>query len=89
MDEVSRKTLKLFVEKAERLAKYVRENDARNSIVVNPGGLMGVFRNAEDLWWPTVSGSSAFVVLLAKPIKKPSGPVAATMQSFLARTSTF
>ena len=55
MDEASRTTLELFVEKAERLAKYVKENDARNSIVVNPGGLMGVFRNSEEEEWQVAS----------------------------------
>ena len=55
MDEASQTTLELFIEKAERLAKYVRENDARNSIVVNPGGLMGVFRNAEEEEWQVAS----------------------------------
>jgi len=55
VDEASRTTLELFIEKAERLAKYVRENDARNSIVVNPGGLMGVFRNAEEEEWQVAS----------------------------------
>ena len=55
MNEVSRITLELFIEKAERLAKYVRENDARNSIVVNPGGLMGIFRNPEEEDWQVAS----------------------------------
>src|SRR5712691_3521672 len=62
MDEVSRKTLELFVEKAEKLAKYVRENDARNTIVVNPGGLLGVFRNAEDEEWQVASTLDGFLV---------------------------
>jgi hypothetical protein len=55
MDEVTQTTLELFVEKANRLAKYVRENDARNSITVNPGGLMGVFRNSEEEEWQVAS----------------------------------
>ena len=62
MDEASRKTLELFVEKAERLAKYVRENHARNSIVVNPGGLIGVFRHAEDEEWQIASTLDGFLV---------------------------
>lgn len=62
MDEASRTTLELFVEKAERLAKYVRENDAHNSIVVNPGGLMGVFRNSEEEEWQVASTLDGFLV---------------------------
>lgn len=62
MDEASRTTLELFVEKVERLAKYVRENDARNTIVINPGGLMGVFRNAEDEEWQVASTLDGFLV---------------------------
>jgi hypothetical protein len=55
VDEASRTILELFVEKVERLAKYVRENDAHNSIEVNPGGLMGVFRNSEEEEWQVAS----------------------------------
>jgi hypothetical protein len=62
MDEVSRNTLELFVDKAERLAKYIRENHALNSIVVNPGGLLGVFRNAEDEEWQVASTLDGFLV---------------------------
>ncbi len=62
MDGEARKTLELFVEKADRLERYVRENDARNSIVVNPGGLMGVFRNAEGEEWQIASTLDGFLV---------------------------
>ncbi len=62
MDEIARTALELFVEKAERLAKYVRENDAHNSIVVNPGGLMGVFRNLEEEEWQIASTLDGFLV---------------------------
>lgn len=62
MNETSRETLELFVEKAERLAKYIRENDARNTIVVNPGGLMGVFRNAAEEEWQIASTLDGFLV---------------------------
>lgn len=62
MDEASRITLELFVEKAERLVKYVRENHVRNSIVVNPGGLVGVFRNAEEEEWQLASTLDGFLV---------------------------
>jgi hypothetical protein len=62
MDEASRTTLELFVEKVERLAKYIRENDARNTIVINPGGLMGVFRNGEDKEWQVASTLDGFLV---------------------------
>ena len=62
MDEEARKTLELFVEKADRLEKYVRENHARNSIVVNPGGLIGVFRHAEDEEWQIASTLDGFLV---------------------------
>ncbi len=55
MDDETRKTLELFVEKADRLVKYVRENHARNSLVVNPGGLVGVFRNAPEEQWQLAS----------------------------------
>ncbi len=43
MNETSRKTLELFIEKAEELAKYVSEH--------NYGGLMGVFRNVGEEEW--------------------------------------
>ena len=62
MDDEARKTLELFVEKADRLEKYVRENHARNSIVVNPGGLIGVFRHAEDEEWQIASTLDGFLV---------------------------
>src|SRR6266478_9351257 len=62
MDEIARTTLELFVEKTERLAKYVRENDARNSLVVNPGGLVGVFRNAREEEWQIASTLDGFLV---------------------------
>src|SRR3989442_811652 len=62
MDDEARKTLELFVEKVDRLAKYVMENDAHNSIVVNPGGLMGVFRHAEDEEWQIASTLDGFLV---------------------------
>ena len=62
MDEIARTALELFVEKAERLAKYVRENDSHNSIVVNPGGLMGVFRNSEEEEWQIASTLDGFLV---------------------------
>lgn len=62
MDDEARKSLELFVEKADRLVKYIRENDACNSIVVNPGGLIGVFRNAEDEEWQIASTLDGFLV---------------------------
>jgi hypothetical protein len=62
VDEVARTTLKLFIEKAERLAKYVRENVARISIVVNPGGLIGVFRNSEEKEWQIASTLDGFLL---------------------------
>ena len=62
MDDEARKTLELFVEKADRLAKYVRENQARNSIVVSPGGLVGVFRNSEEEEWQVASTLDGFLV---------------------------
>lgn len=62
MDDEARKTLELFVEKADRLVKYVRENHARNSIVVNPGGLIGIFRHAEDEEWQIASTLDGFLV---------------------------
>ncbi len=62
MNETTRKTLELFVEKAERLAKYFRENDARNSIVVNPGGLVGVVRNAGEEEWQIASTLDGFLM---------------------------
>jgi hypothetical protein len=64
MDDEARKTLELFVEKADRLVKYIRENHARNSIVVNPGGLIGVFRNAEGEEWQIASTLDGFLVTL-------------------------
>ncbi len=51
MDEVSRKTVELFIEKAEDLTKYASEN--------NYGGLMGVFRSVEEEEWqihPAIRG---------------------------------
>ena len=65
MDDEARKTLELFVEKADRLVKYIRENHARNSIVVNPGGLIGVFRNAEGEEWQIASTLDGFLVVFA------------------------
>ena len=62
MDNEAQKTLELFVEKADRLEKYVRENHARNSIVVNPGGLIGVFRHAGDEEWQIASTLDGFLV---------------------------
>lgn len=70
MDEASRTTLELFVEKAERLAKYVKENHARNSIVVNPGGLVGVFRNAEEEEWQVASTLDGVLVTFRMFIHK-------------------
>ena len=52
MDEEARIKLELFVEKAEKLAKYVSEMNFY-------GGLMGVFRlSAEDEWQihPAIEG---------------------------------
>jgi hypothetical protein len=62
MDDEARKTLELFVEKADRLVKYIKENHARNSLVVNPGGLIGVFRNAEGEEWQIASTLDGFLV---------------------------
>ncbi len=70
MDDVSRNTLELFVEKAGKLAKYVRENHALNSIVVNPGGLVGVFRNAEEEEWQIASTLDGFIVTFRMFIHK-------------------
>jgi len=62
MDDEARKSLELFVEKADRLVRYIRENVASNSIVVNPGGLIGVFHNAEDEEWQIASTLDGFLV---------------------------
>jgi hypothetical protein len=51
MIDQARKTLELFIGKADRLAKYVKENHAHDSIVVTPGGLMDIFRNGESEEW--------------------------------------
>src|SRR6266702_2838450 len=62
MDDEARKSLELFVEKADRLVRYIRENVASNSIVVNPGGLIGVFHHAEDEEWQIASTLDGFLV---------------------------
>lgn len=62
MDKLTRITLELFVEKAERLTKYVRENHALNSVIVNPGGLVGIFRNSEEEEWQIASTLDGFLV---------------------------
>ena len=73
MEEASRTTLELFVDKAEKLAKYVRENHALNSIVVNPGGLMGVYRNADEEEWQIASTLDGFLVTFRMFIHKMDG----------------
>ena len=55
MDNETRTTLELFVEKADRLKKYIIENVDRNGIIGNPGGLVGVFRRPEDKEWQIAS----------------------------------
>ncbi len=48
MDETSRKTLELFIEKTQDLAEYVSEN--------NPGHLIGIIRNVGEEEWHIHSG---------------------------------
>ncbi len=70
MNDVSRNTLELFIEKADKLAKYVRENHALTSIVVNPGGLMGVYRNSDVEEWQIASTLDGFLVTFRMFIHK-------------------
>ena len=73
MDDKTRKTLELFVEKAERMKKYIQENHARNSIVVNPGGLMGVYRNADDEEWQIASTLDGLLVTFRMFVQSKDG----------------
>jgi len=45
-----------------RSVKYVRENDARNVVIANPGGLGGIFRHTEGEEWQVASTLDGFLV---------------------------
>ena len=55
MNETSRKTLELFIEKAEKLHEYIAE-------VNHLGGLIGVYRNRGDDDWKRYPELDGFVI---------------------------
>lgn len=61
MNDEAQRTLELFIEKAERLSRFVRENHAPRGLVVNPGGLMGIFRENDGEEWEIASTLEGFL----------------------------
>lgn len=61
MNDDAQTALELFVEKTERLSRYVRENSSSRGLVVNPGGLVGVFREGEGGEWKIASTIEGFL----------------------------
>lgn len=66
MDDNTRKTLELFVEKAGKLAKYVSE-------MAFYGGLMGVFRHSEEDEWQIHPAIEGFILTFRMFIHKRDG----------------
>jgi hypothetical protein len=65
VDEVSRKTLELFIEETEDLKKYISENSY--------GGLMGIFRRVKEEEWQIHPAIRGFLLTFRKFIQSGDG----------------